>query len=315
MKKLEDLKKELLQDKINSFYVFYGEDFGIRKHYINKISTYFKQIKYYNSCEDITNLTMAKSLFKIKQLLVVYNDQQFCRQNELFINTFIKRLGDTYTCILVYEQPVDNSTLFKKFSDYITYFPIVQDNIAKEFVEDEINLSNNSIEDLAYNCENNYNNILLETDKIKNYAESKQLSTENAYESLFNKQQLLNKKEDFSCNFFMNDILMGNFSNVAYWTSIIKEKPDKFYITLTSIFNDYLIAYLIKKYGKWDGSSRAYNYGLSWSRAKIIRDFTIPYTSEYLLNVALKITELDVEVKTGRLNKDDIIDKFISLIM
>ena len=44
MKKLEDLKKELLQDKVNSFYVFYGEDFGIRKHYINKISTYFNNL-------------------------------------------------------------------------------------------------------------------------------------------------------------------------------------------------------------------------------------------------------------------------------
>ena len=41
MKKLEDLKKELLDNKVNKFYVFYGEDFGIRKHYINKISTYF----------------------------------------------------------------------------------------------------------------------------------------------------------------------------------------------------------------------------------------------------------------------------------
>ena len=32
MKRLEDLKEELLADKLQKFYVFYGEDYGIRKH-------------------------------------------------------------------------------------------------------------------------------------------------------------------------------------------------------------------------------------------------------------------------------------------
>lgn len=315
MKKLEDLKTELLNDQVNSFYVFYGEDYGIRRHYIQKISTYFKQVRYLDNCELITNLTMSKSLFRIKQLLIVHSDLEFCRQSETFINTFIHRLGTDYTVILVYEEPLENTTLFKKFGDYITYFPVVQDAIAKEFVESELNLFNDSIENLAYDCGNVYNNILLESDKIKNYASANNLSEQNAYESLYNKQQLLNKQEEFSSYIFMNDILLGNFSNVAYWTSIIRSNPDKFFISLTSIFYDYLIAGLIKKYGKWDGSSRAYNYGLPWGRAKTIREFNIPYTEEQLFDTAYKVAELDSNVKFGLLNRDNIIDKFISLVM
>ena len=42
MKKIEDLKRDILEGKLEHFYVFYGEDYGIRKHYIDKIKTFFK---------------------------------------------------------------------------------------------------------------------------------------------------------------------------------------------------------------------------------------------------------------------------------
>ena len=38
MKNLKDLKEDILANKINKFYVFYGEDFGLRKHYIDYLS-------------------------------------------------------------------------------------------------------------------------------------------------------------------------------------------------------------------------------------------------------------------------------------
>ena len=44
MRKLEDLKSSLLKDEVDKFYVFYGDDFGIRKHYIEKLGSYFSKI-------------------------------------------------------------------------------------------------------------------------------------------------------------------------------------------------------------------------------------------------------------------------------
>ena len=34
MRKLEDLKASILNNDIDKFYVFYGEDYGIRKYYV-----------------------------------------------------------------------------------------------------------------------------------------------------------------------------------------------------------------------------------------------------------------------------------------
>ena len=45
MKQLKDLKEEILANNIKNFYVFYGQDFGLRQHYIHKIGSYYDKIK------------------------------------------------------------------------------------------------------------------------------------------------------------------------------------------------------------------------------------------------------------------------------
>lgn len=315
MKMLENLKKDILNNKIESFYVFYGEDYGIRKHYIDKLKTYFDRVTVVDSCEDISNSIVAKSLFKLKELYIVYNDEEFAKLSKMKIQTFINRLKDK-TLILIYEEPLDSSVLFKEFSSYITYFPVVQDNIALEFVDSEMKLMEESKKDIIFDCKNNYNNILMEADKVKNYAEAKSLSEQNSYESLRLKQQTLDEMEPFRSDIMMNDILSGNFNNIGYWLNICKKKDlERFFISLTSIFNDFLIAYYILEYGYYKGSSLAYEIGLPWGRIKRIRDLHIPVSKEYLIDCAYKVAELDKFMKLGKINKDELVDYFVSLIV
>lgn len=250
MKKLQDLKQEILEGKINNFYVFYGEDYGIRKHYIDKLSTFFPSTITADKFEDIRDIIVSKSLFSIKRLIVIYDDRNFAKSSNEVISTFIKRLKD-YCVIFVYEEELPNTNLFKNFSDYITYFPIVQNNIALEFVEGEVSILQSNKEELIKNCENNYNNILLESNKIKNLSQAENITQENAYESLNLKGQLLEKYDEFNSNLFMNDVLSGLFTNIPYWFEIVnnnESNKDKFYFSLTSMLLDSLIAYLIVKY-------------------------------------------------------------------
>ena len=41
MKSLKDLKDDILHKKFNKFYVFCGDDYGLRHHYIQEIKKYF----------------------------------------------------------------------------------------------------------------------------------------------------------------------------------------------------------------------------------------------------------------------------------
>lgn len=316
MKRLEDLKEELLADKLQKFYVFYGEDYGIRKHYIHKIQTYFKnKAKYVDDYRKVMSNENTLSLFgSNEKLIVVYDDLEFAMQSKEQINKFIKGLSQ-YTCIFVYEQLSQTSTLMKEFSEYVTYFPVVQNNIAKEFVDSELKLNLTDSTTLAYNCGNNYNNILLESDKIHEYATSHNISQQSAYEVLYCKGQLLELFDVFNANDFMNDILTDNKTNYAYWYSIIKNDVDRFIYSLTFILNDYMISAILRNYGMWDGSSKAYNLGFSWGRIKVLRDLPINYKVDYLLECSYKVAELDEFLKRGKVDRNNVGDYFFSNVL
>ena len=316
MKQLKDLKDELLANKVSNFYIFYGQDFGLRRHYIQRIAKSYDSIKVISSALEIADTNSAGSgLFKTSTIFVVYNDIEFAKSRLEVLQTFLKRLKDDCV-ILVYEDEQPNTNLFKEFSDYITYFPTVNDNIALEFVDSEVKLCLASKEELITNCKNDYSKICLEADKIRNYAESKGLHHQAAYDDLKAKGQLLYEYPEFDIDGLLDDILLGNFNNLAYWCDLINKKYyEQFWIMLMFIFNNYLIGYCIAKYGSYRGSSLAYDLGLPWGRIKQVKNYIIPYKPDQLLESAFEVAKLDLEVKSGRITLDKLFDHFICTIL
>ena len=169
---------------------------------------------------------------------------------------------------------------------------------------------------MAGNCLKNYNNILLEADKIRNYAQAQNISEQAAYDDLYNKNQLLYEYEEFHSYNLMNDLLKGNINSLSYWYNLVKANfQEEFWIALESIMDDYIIAYLIVQNGRFNGGNKAYDMGLPWFRIKMIRDFAIPYSAEYLLDTAYKISKLDTDIKTGKIEKEKLFDYFMCVII
>lgn len=315
MKNLKDLKEEILNNDIKKFYVFYGEDFGLRKHYIDQIAKKFNKVVILPSLVDFAIAKTGSGLFKTKVLYVAPNDIDFAKLKVKNINNLITNL--TNDCIILdYEEELPTTTLFKEFSDNITYFPEVENNIAYQFVDSELKLNMESKEELARNCCNNYSKILLESDKIRCYASEKGISHQAAYDDLYAQNQLLYEYPEFHSYELMNDVLKGNFQMLSFWYNLVKANfLEQFWIALESIFNDYIIAYFIVKYGKYRGSTLAYEYKFNWGRIKIVRDFIIPYKAEDLLYLANQVAKLDKLVKNGKINKEDLFDYFLCIII
>ena len=321
MKKIETLKADLLKDKVEFFYVFYGEDFGIRRHYIDKLSTYFDKRYLAESYLEIQPTVMTKSLFSQKQLFVVSNDDEFASRSKTDINNFVSRLHNKdYCCVFVYDNPKFESTnLFKYFEDYCTEFQAVETKIAREFVKGELDsIPVTDVEDLAFNCDNLYSNILLEADKIKEYQEGAGVSQRGAYESLKVKEQLLKKAVEFDSREFMNCVIEGNFIRIADFCKLVDDEDGQgsFFKYLTAMFNDFIIAGLCRKYGKFDGGSRAYNsYKLPWYRIKEIRELNLVYPDTYYFECAYKLAGMDFLIKKGRLDRNNLMNYFLSSVI
>lgn len=316
MKQLKDLKEEIMNKQFQSRYIFYGEDYGLRHLYIHEIAKSIGKITLVDSYEALVSSNQSSGLFQTKNVYILHNDFELAKLSSEKLKVFFDRMKKSDCLIMVYEEGLLNSTLFKEYDDIVTHFPTVSDNIAKEFVDSEIKLSLANKEDLAMNCSNNYNNILLETDKIKMYAQGKNISPELAYEELKNQGQLVYKPDPYSYASFMNDVLKGNFNNLGYWTILINTYyQEAFWKSIPYIFNDYLIAYLIKQYGTYEGSNRAYDYKLPWGRTKEIRQFIMPYDADYLLETAYEVSKLDLNIKRGLVSQNNLFDHFMCTIM
>ena len=315
MKSLKDLKEEILAGKLQKFYVFCGEDNGLRKHYIDEIAKHYQGRFLLPSVTGFVSNQTGSSLFVIKNLYIAHGDVEFAKAKKLIIEDFLRKLKDD-TVILCFDEELPTSTLFKEFDEYITLFPCVQDKIAEQFIDMEVSLTEKSKEEMCFNCGNNYGNILLEADKIRNYAQAKGISQQEAYNVLEMHNQLLVKYETFHSYQLMDDILKGNKVNFAAWYEIIKHNfLEEFWIAMESIMNDFQIAYLIKKFGRIDGSNRAYGYGLNWGRVKAIRDYVIAYEENDLIEKAYEVSKLDAKIKFGVIEKEKLLDYFFCLII
>ena len=257
MKQLKDLKEEILNNKFNNFYIFYGEDYGLRKHYIDAIAKHYDGLVVLDDYVELSN-SKGSALIITKTLYLIYDCSEICNLTVEQIEGFIKKLK--YDCVILdFETLSDKTNLFRNFGDYITYFPLVEDKIGFEFVQSEVSLIRKSSENLALNCSNNYNSILLETDKIKQYSNAKEINQQQAYDVLNMNKQLIIKPENYDNDLIINDLLLYNSSKFAYWEQLITcNYVDEFWYNLGRTTNDFLIAYFIAKLGKWDGGKAAY---------------------------------------------------------
>ncbi len=314
MKRLEDLKAEILNDDIKNFYVFYGEDYGIRKHYVDKIKTYFDDVSYLEDCKNLENGVDSKFKTDKRCLYIVYGDEDILNYSESKLKSIINSIKVS-TVILLYESMPDKCVLVEHFENYITYFPVVQKSIAKEFVDDLLKLDDSAKDLFVASCACNYNCILNEADKISNYSEGKNVSNQIAYETILLKGQLDTPVDEFRGDLFMNDLLKENVDMFSTWYIIITYNCDKVMYYLNSMFNDFIIAGLIKKFGTYKGGSMAYNYKLSWNRVKAIREFALIKPDSYYFDNANKLARLDMLVKTGQMSRDEIADYIFTNII
>lgn len=318
MRGLDELKTNIQNNKIDKFYVFFGDEYAIRKHYIEHIGKLYDDVNYVDSWVELKKSLSTKSLFSTSQLSILYNDEDFLKQPAEVISDFIDRInGDDYCCIVAYDSNIgldlEKSDLFKKFSEYITEFAIVGDKVAEQFVEAELSLDEKSSKNLAFNCNNLYGSIKLEADKIRSFAKEKGISEQLAYESLQLSNQMLERRQEFMVNDFMNAVLTANYSEVGKWYSICREGEGLsiFYKYLGSIYSDCVIAGLLKTYGIYDGSSRAYNYKLPWGRVKAIRELNLKLDAKDYFDTAFGVTEMEMLFRAGKLNIPDMFDYFI----
>ena len=163
---LAELMKDIGQNTMPHFLIFFGEEQKIIDMYIKHIQNNFKPV-YADSVASVVGALSRKSLDKSNKVYIVTEDNDFQKAETKWEQVRKQFEKSNHILILRY------STLNKKLKFYTqnransVEFVHLQPEILTNYIQKDINLSDENCAKLISMCGNDYGRILLEVDKIK----------------------------------------------------------------------------------------------------------------------------------------------------
>jgi len=208
---LPELKKCIVNKKIENFYMFVGEEFGIMEKYIESISKVLnKPIKRLDSINDLINITKTGNLLKQDFLYVIRDDKNLIKSEAAWkkLKTLKKSL------ILIYSKLDKRGKFYKHFKNDIIEFEKLKTEQLIRYVQKELGLKKEYSEDLVSMTGNSYNRLLLEIDKIKNLSDATQCKHEYSYLTLKGEDLIYEEPKDVIFDFV--DAVVTNNKKQAF---------------------------------------------------------------------------------------------------
>lgn len=163
---VQELKQMIKSADIPNFLIFIGDEWMVKKIYIEQISKVKKLgIKYIDAVSDIAGSVGSKSLFNQNYLYVCTDDKEFMTEEKLQ-QKVIENLSDNM--LILQLTSVDKRLKFTKtYNNSIVEFKTLNEAVLKRYIQKEIDLNDAKCKQLMEICEYNYGRCLLEIDKIK----------------------------------------------------------------------------------------------------------------------------------------------------
>lgn len=228
------LKANIASNTIPKFMIFSGEEQGLCKHYIQKISsTINKYYKYYDSAD--AALVEIASNMREDFLYIILNDDAIIKKPSAYIDALVA----TGRNIIVYNTTYDSkASLYKDYKDYCLIFNKIDKYsivgyLMKLLQNAGIELTQDRVEKLVDACDCNLGYCLNELDKIivldqktsnvvfdfmleHNFPDYRKV---NVFSSI---QKLLNKDKSF-----LDDLTKINESTIGLLTLICRQAKNK----------------------------------------------------------------------------------------
>lgn len=290
---LMEFKSKIIQ-KENIFpIIFTGEEMGIMEIYINEISVLFDcPIKRVDSVKEALNSSKQRSLLSEKEnIYLVKDDKSFYKEEEQW--NFL--LNQSKNIILIYTD-IDNRTkFFKEFEDKIILFNSLDAKQLSKYIIKDTGLQRDRAEIMAINCGLDYLTIKMESDKLLRYKEAKELDINIAFDRAFKEKVLQIKWEDLFEDFVKSIMERNIVEALKKWTNLSQSGQSELK-ALAFIYNSFKQLLLVK-----------YNQANLYF-TNLLKPFIKLYSREEIEDIIYILQKLELEVKTGKLELNLLVD-------
>ena len=169
---VQDVKTQIRNKSVKSFYIFTGSESKVIDVYVNKISE-CKGIEVVraDSISEIYSKFLSKSLVTNDYCYVLQDDKELLTHDKLWDSLAVENVQGNNIVILVLTGVDKRGKFYKRFKDDIVEFEHLPDSVLTKYIRKEIPLHDKNCKKLIDICESDYSRILLEVDKIYWYAQ------------------------------------------------------------------------------------------------------------------------------------------------
>lgn len=307
-----DLKQQIIQNKLDNFYVFTGSEIGIINTYLNHMSTTMKlPIQRPDTVLSIYSKCTAKSMFgSTGGFYVIRNDMDFIKQEKLYTN--IKKDIGANIIVVLYEK-IDSRLKFGKyFKDCTIDFERLATNIIVKYIKKESNLSDGCANKLAGLCSNCYDICMMECDKILQYASSTKCTPDCAFNHLI-ESGVIFQPEGTDVFEFTDAVCAGDVSKAFHMNKILMENGVSPINILGTLYDRLKTIMLIQSYGS--GSGVCDVTGLDSRQVYFNKKYCNRYSTEHLVYSIKFIAKMISYVKSGEIDESVVVENVLAHIM
>lgn len=156
MRSIQDVGLEILSNNPAKFYIFLGDEYGVKQTYIDKLKDFYGQF------EEIDSVQSFVSMMKSKRLIPLDPKLYISRYDEGFLSSLDATTQDTFnhlriigTLVCIYQQPKHSSKLDKYLPDYCVSIDNISPTFKSKYLHSDFNIPDKLI-DAAVKYGSNY---------------------------------------------------------------------------------------------------------------------------------------------------------------
>lgn len=290
---LMELKNKIIK-KENIFpLIFTGTEVGVMDIYINEIShIYNTKIKRFDSFKNMLNESNQNSLFnKQESLYIIKDDRNLYRDEEQW--KFLEIKNKKF--IFVFSDIDLRIKFFKEFENIIiTFNPLDAKQLGRYIIKDT-GLSKENAEEMAINCGLDYLTVKMEEDKLLRYKNALNISINDAYTKAM-KEKVLQIKWDDLFEDFVNLVMSRKIVEALKEWRGLKQSGESELKALAFIYNSFKQLLLVK----YEQANLYF--------ANLLKPFVKLYSKEEIEDIVYILQKLELDVKTGKLELNLLVD-------
>lgn len=234
---LSDLKTAIQNDKVENFYIFTGDEFGIRNLYINKIAE--KRglaILWVDTLDEIYRELNAKAIFGGGTLFVVYNDKEALK-NTARIRQFVEGNYIQNGILIIVDDKVKADELY---NDKIVGFVELPLEILESYCRKYLKSGGGYYSQLIKRCNNSYTYLMNEIDKIKAVSEERGITVDEVLEKIINDKSWFNTEAEDVIFKLMDSIMRLDMFSTFEMLGEAYKSGDHPLTILTLLYQNYI---------------------------------------------------------------------------